>query len=336
MAFAPKFTVTARLLRELEAIAALQARIAASTVQVAWTPQLAKDSRQRGAHASTAIEGNPLTLEEVRALEGGAALPVHTERSRREVLNYFAGLRWVEKRARQKRPVTHEDVFRLHSLLAEGVMDQGEAGRYRTIAVRVGSHRPPAPDLVSGLMRELLDWWNGPSAEWSPVLTSAILHYQFEEIHPFADGNGRVGRMLALWELYRRGFDTHHIFSIDEFYWEDRSRYYAGLAAVPKAGGDLTAWLEYTTEGLRVTLERVWLRVQQFTAKAGPKKTLLRPSQERLLHLLRDKPEGLTPAEIWAALDVTKQGAAHILAPLLKAKLVKRAGTRKSGRYLLA
>jgi len=336
MAFAPQFTVTARLLRELEAIAALQARIAASTVQVAWTPQLAKDSRQRGAHASTAIEGNPLTLEEVRALEGGAALPVHTERSRREVLNYFAGLRWVEKRARQKRPVTHEDVFRLHSLLAEGVMDQGEAGRYRTIAVRVGPHRPPAPDLVSGLMRELLDWWNGPSAEWPPVLTSAILHYQFEDIHPFADGNGRVGRMLALWELYRRGFDTHHIFSIDEFYWEDRSRYYAGLAAVPKAGGDLTAWLEYTTEGLRVTLERVWLRVQQFAAKAGPKKTLLRPSQERLLQLLRDKPGGLTPAEIWAALDVTKQGAAHILAPLLKAKLVKRTGTRKSGRYLLA
>src|SRR5436190_20836002 len=87
--------------------------------------------------------------------------------------------------------------------------------------------------------------------------------------HPFADGNGRAGRMLALWELYRRGFDTHHIFSIDEFYWEDRARYYASLAAVPKGGGDLTTWLEYTTEGVRATLERVWLRVQQFAAKSG-------------------------------------------------------------------
>ncbi len=335
MAFAPLFTVSAPLLRELEAVADLKAKIANATVQVAWTPQLAKDSRQRGAHASTAIEGNPLTLEEVRALEGGTPLPVHTARSQREVLNYFAGLRWVEKRARQKKPVTHEDIFRLHQLLADGVMDQGEAGRYRTIAVRVGQHRPPAPDLVSGLMRELLEWWNGPSGEWSPVLTSAILHYQFEEIHPFADGNGRAGRMLALWELYRRGFDTHHIFSIDEFFWEDRSRYYASLAAVSKEGGNLTVWLEYTTEGLRATLERVWLRIQQFAAKSGSKKTVLRPSQERLLHLLRDKPDGLTPAEIWAAINVTKQGAAHILAPLLKAKLVKRVGTRKSGRYVL-
>ena len=336
MDFAPQFTVSARLLRELEAITALKTRIAGATVQVAWIPQLAKDSRQRGAHASTAIEGNPLTLEEVRALEGGTPLPVHTGRSQREVLNYLAGLRWVEKRARQAKPVTHEDIFRLHRLLAEGVMDQGEAGRYRTIAVRVGKHLPPAPDLVSGLMRELLAWWNGPAGEWSPVLTSAILHYQFEEIHPFADGNGRAGRMLALWELYRRGFDTHHIFAIDEFFWADRARYYAGLAAVPKAGGDLTAWLEYTTEGLRATLERVWLRAQQLAAKVGPWQTVLRPSQERLLHLLRDKPEGLAPAEIWAALNVTKQGAAHILAPLLKAKLVKRTGTRKSGRYLLA
>jgi Fic family protein len=336
MAFAPQFTVSAPLLRELEVITALKTRIAGATVQVAWIPQLAKDSRQRGAHASTAIEGNPLTLAEVRALEGGTSLPARTARPQREVLNYFAGLRWVEKRAKQPKPVTHEDLFRLHRLLADEVMDQGEAGRYRTIAVRVGKHRPPAPDLVSGLMRELLDWWSGPGGEWSPMLTSAILHYQFEEIHPFADGNGRAGRMLALWELYRRGFDTHHIFSIDEFFWEDRPRYYASLAAVPKAGGDLTRWLEYTTEGVRLTLERVWLRVQLLAAKSGPVKVVLRPSQERLLHLLRDQPAGLTPAEIWAALGVTKQGAAHILGPLLKAKLVRRVGTRKSGRYLSA
>lgn len=335
MSFLPQFSVSARLLRELEAVAELRVKISEATIQVAWIPQLQKDSRQRGAHASTAIEGNPLTLAEVRALEAGTPLPARSERSQREVLNYFAGLRWVEKRARQKKAATHEDLFRLHELLAGGVMDQGEAGRYRTIAVRVGRHVPPAPDMVSGLMRELLDWWNGRSAEWSPVLTSAILHYQFEDIHPFADGNGRTGRLLALWELYRRGFDTHHVFSIDEFFWEDRERYYASLAAVPKHGGDLTSWLEYTTEGVRRTLESVWLRVQQLAAKSGSKKMVLRPKQEQLLHLLRER-RGVEPREIWAALEVTKQGAAHILAPLLKAKLVKRIGTRKTGRYVLA
>lgn len=334
MSFEPRFAVSSRLLRELEMIASLRANIASATIQVTWVPQLQKDSRERGAHASTAIEGNPLTLEEVRMLQAGTALTARPERSQREILNYFAGLRWVEKRARQKAPITHEDIFRLHGLIASAVMDQGEAGRYRTIAVRVGKHLPPSPEMVSGLMRELLAWWNGPSTEWSPVLTSAILHYQFEDIHPFADGNGRVGRMLALWELYRRGFDTHRIFSIDEFFWEDRARYYASLAAVPQRDGELTGWLEYAAEGVRVTLERVWLRVQQLAAKSGTRKTVLRPKQERLLQLLREN-HGMAPSEIWAALDVTKQGAAHILAPLLKAKLVKRIGTRKSGRYVL-
>jgi Fic family protein len=334
MSYEPIFTITARLLRDLEAIADVRAKIAAATIQVTWVPQLQKDSRHRGAHASTAIEGNPLTLEEVRALEAGTPLPARTERSRREILNYFAGLRFVEKRASTENPITHEDLFRLHTLLAKGVMDQGEAGCYRSIRVRVGRHLPPPPEMVSGLMRELLNWWNKKSAEWPPALTSAILHYKFEEIHPFADGNGRVGRMLALWELYRRGFDTHHIFSVDEFYWEDRPRYYAALDAVRGKGGDLTGWLEYTSDGLRQTLERVWLRVQQLAASAGKKKTVLRPKQEQLLHLLRDR-HGLTPQELWDALGVTKQGAAHILQPLLKAKLVKRIGTQKNGRYIL-
>lgn len=61
---------------------------------------------------------------------------------------------------------------------------------------------------------------------------------------PRGCGHGRTGHALALWELYRRGFDTHHIFAVDEFYWEDRPRYYAALNAVRQEGADLTGWLE--------------------------------------------------------------------------------------------
>lgn len=75
--------------------------------------------------------------------------------------------------------------------------------------------------------------------------------------------------------------------------------------------------------------------MQEFTAKASSKKTVLRPKQEQVLHLLRER-HGLSPRELWEALGVTKQGAAHIRAPLLKAKLVKRIGTCKTGRYILA
>src|SRR5712692_10402501 len=198
---------------QVEAIAALRERIMSAAVEVPWIPALQRDTRARNAHSSTAIEGNPLTLEQVRAVEQGRELSAVGGRARQEVVNYFAALRHIEKHA-GKKSFAHDDVLRLHRIIAGKVMRQGEAGRYRTIGVRVGSYLPPPPEQVSGLMHELLDWWNKDSLALSPVVSSAIVHYRFESIHPFADGNGRTGRALALWELYRRGFDSHHIFSV--------------------------------------------------------------------------------------------------------------------------
>ena len=333
MGYEPQFTITHKLLARVEKIAALREQILAATVQVRWIPALQKDTRTRNTHSSTAIEGNPLTLEQVKAVEEGREVPAVAARARREVVNYFAGLRFVEKNA-QKKSISHEDIFRLHKIIAGEVMDQGAAGRYRTIAVRIGRYVPPPPQYVSGLMFELLTWWNRESAKLSPVLSSAIVHFQFEAIHPFADGNGRTGRALALWELYRRGFDTHRIFSVDEFYWENRPRYYEALDNVRREAGDLTGWLEYAAEGLHLTLERVWQRVQKLSAQPGQEKLILRPKQEQLLQLLRDH-KSMTPRELWDAIGISKQGALDLLRPLIKAGLVKRVGTRKAGRYTL-
>jgi Fic family protein len=332
MAYVPRFTISATLLNEVERVAALRERIQSAAVDLAWIPALQKDTRTRNVHASTAIEGNPLTLEQVRALEEGRTLSRSGERPKREVINYFAGLRYVEKNAAVE-TIRHDDVLELHRILAGEVMDQGEAGRYRTMGVRVGDYLPPPADAVSGLMFELLEWWNTAATKLSPVLSSAILHHRFESIHPFADGNGRTGRALSLWELYRRGFDTHHIFSVDEFYWEDRPRYYAELDAVRHAGDDLSGWLEYCAAGLRTTLERAWLRIQTIQGNAT-RKLALRPRQEQLLHLLRDH-GSMAPNEIWSALSVSRQGAMDLLRPLIDAGLVEKVGGAKTGHYVL-
>ena len=333
MSYNPIYTITPLLLSRVEQVAALRERILAAAVQVPWIPALQKDTRIRNAHSSTAIEGNPLTLEQVRAIEEGREIPATAQRARREVANYFAGLRFVEKNA-QRSAITHAEVLKLHRIMAAEVMDQGTAGQYRTIRVRVGGYVAPPPEQVHPMMSDLLEWWNKDAAKLSPILSSAIVHHRFETIHPFADGNGRAGRMLSLWELYRRGFDNHHIFSIDEFYWEDRPSYYAALQSVREEDGDLTAWLEYSAEGLRVTLERVWSRIQKLTARGGKAKLVLRPKQEQLLHLLREH-KALTPREIWDALGISKQGALDLLRPLIKVGLVRRIGTKKTGRYVL-
>jgi len=333
MSYKPLYQITPELLAEVEQIAALRERILAASVQVPWIPALQKDARIRNAHSSTAIEGNPLTLEQVRAIEEGRQISISAQRPRREVANYFAGLRFVEKNAARK-VITHTEVLKLHRIMAGDVMDQGKAGQYRTIRVKVGDYVPPLPQDVHRLMSDLLGWWNKDGGKISPILSSAIVHHQFELIHPFADGNGRTGRMLSLWELYRRGFDNHHIFSIDEFFWEDRPRYYAALEEVGHKRGVLTSWLEYSAEGLRVILEGVWTRIQKLRGGASKAKLVLRPKQEQLLHLLRDH-KAMSPREIWEAIGISKQGALDLLGPLMKAGLVRRIGTRKSGRYVL-
>ena len=97
MAYVPLFSITPALLAEVEQVAALRERIQSAVVDFAWIPALQRDTRTRNVHASTAIEGNPLTLEQVRALGEGRELSASSARPRREVLNYFAGLRYVEK-----------------------------------------------------------------------------------------------------------------------------------------------------------------------------------------------------------------------------------------------
>jgi Fic family protein len=332
MTYEPRFEITPSLLATVEEIARLRQRIQDASVEVAWIPALRKDSRTRNAHASTAIEGNPLTLPEVRALADAPATPANVPRSQREVVNYFAGLRYVEEHGAAKR-IGDADVLTLHRILAARVMEQGDEGEYRTIPVQVGLYRPPPPIDVPALMAELLDWWNDRSAALSPVVTSAIVHYRFEAIHPFADGNGRTGRALALWELYRRGFDTHHIFSVDEYYWEDRPAYYAALDRVRVQDEDLTSWLEYCAAGLQETLQRVWDRIQKVSV-GDAKPLVLRPKQERLLQLLADQ-GSMAPSEIWEALGVSRQGAMDLLNPLMGAGLIEKVGTKKTGRYRL-
>lgn len=332
MTYRPEFEITPRLLAMVEKIAAIRQRIQSASVEVAWVPALQKDTRTRNAHATTAIEGNPLTLPEVRALADGPTPRTAVPQAKREVYNCFAGLRYIERHS-TVRPVTEAHVLELHRVLGQGVMDQGIEGEFRTIRVTVGTYRPPAPEEVEQLTAELLDWWNGPADELSPVISSAILHYRFEAIHPFGDVNGRAGRALALWELFRRGFDTHHVFSVDEYFWEGHPAYYAALAQVRHADEDLTAWLEYAAAGLVQTLERVWMRIQALGTTLG-EPLVLRPRQERLLELLRDA-GSMAPSEIWDALGVSRQGAMDLLRPLMDAGLVEKVGTKKTGRYRL-
>ena len=334
MPYNPSFQTTPHLLKILEEIAALNARIQGASIGVSWMPSLQRDAAARQAHGSTAIEGNPLTLQEVKVLAEGGSLPHAKPRSVQEVLNYFAALRFITDKAKAKE-VHVRDVLKIHSIIGQkGALDREPIGLFRPYAVRVGDHLPPPAKEIPGLMAELLDWINGPGRAWPAVVSSAALHYQSEFIHPFGDGNGRVGRALAAWELNRRQFDTHHIFAVDEVLLEDRQSYYRAFHRTQNEKHDLTGWIEFIAEAINETLNRVWKRIESVSASVKGKPLTLTPKQEKLLAILRRQALGIH--DIQKALGVTKPGAHHILKPLLEAGLVQREGGHKTGKYRMA
>ena len=335
MAFNPQYAITAHLMRLIEGIASLKTKIEVSLVSVAWVPRLTKDAFSRMAHSSTSIEGNPLTLKEVQVLADGGDILQAKPRHVHEILNYFAALRYISANA-DKKTITEKDVLRLHAIIGKNALDREPVGAFRKYQVYVGSHISPKPEKVPIFVQELLDWLNGKGQALPAVITSAILHYRFEFIHPFGDGNGRAGRILATWELYRRRFDTHHIFSVDEVFWENRQGYYAALGNVEKNKGDLTGWLEFVAEAVEMTLERVWARVEAVKSmqKGGHEPLFLTPKQERLLFLLRHAPMGIR--EIESELKVTKAGAHYLLKTLIENNLIKRVGGHKTGKYTMS
>lgn len=333
MSYHPAFQITPHLLKVLEEIAALRARIEGAAVGVSWVPSLRQDAAARLAHGSTAIEGNPLTLEEVKILSEGGALPHARPRSVQEVLNYFAALRFIQGTV-EAEEIRTRDVLKLHAIIGQkGALDREPVGFLRTYAVRVGPHVPPPANEAPRLLADLLEWLHGPGRAWPAVVSSAILHYQFEFIHPFGDGNGRVGRALAMWELYRRRFDTQHIFAVDEVLLEDRQGYYRALHHAQTGAHDLTGWVEFIAEAVHEALRRAWSRLASVNRSAAGKMLTLTPKQEKLMTLLGTSPMGIQ--DIVRALRVTKPGAHHILKPLLAAGLVKREGGHKTGRYTI-
>jgi len=334
MFYNPKFTITAHFLKTSGEINALHTRIQDAAVRVPYLASLQQDILAREAHGSSAIEGNPLTLAEVKTVLEGKELPLATPRAIQEIRNSAEVMRYIQSHS-DTRTIQEAHIFKIHSILGkENALDRGPMGQYRNYGVRVGSHVAPSFEEVPRLTRELLSWVNEEGRHWSAVVSSAILHFRFEYIHPFGDGNGRTGRALAVWELYRRHFDTQHIFAIDEVFWENRPLYYAALERIERdPAQDLTGWIEFVGEALVTALERTWKRIETLQAGKKRKPLMLTPNQERLVALLREKP--MRTADIQKELKVTKPGAHYLLKPLLRAKWIRREGGHKTGVYRL-
>ena len=236
--FSPRFTITAETAAALQEILrldqelnryVLRARDYLALVEKAWAGNF---------HASTSLEGNPMTLPEVRRVTsqalGSASIPGTSDSYTQEIVNHLFA--WLLPDALSP-PWTVAFIQRLHGFLLRGVDPKAAPGQLspqQMTVVRPESGAPifygaPAESIARELS-DLVTWTNHQAPAFHPVVAAAILFHEFESIHPFADGNGRVGRVLFHAYLQNSGLKNAHLCLIEQTLVADSDLYYRILA----------------------------------------------------------------------------------------------------------
>ena len=256
-------------------------------------PHLRKENRIRTIHSSLAIEHNSLSLEQVKAIVDGRHI-LGNPNEIREVKNAYDAYEMMLS----LNPYSAKDLLKAHRMMMEGLIP--ENGKFRSGGVGVFDgnvvvHMAPPARLVPGEIDELFAWYR--SSEIHPLIRSAIFHYEFEFIHPFADGNGRMGRM---WHslLLGKWNELFYWLPIEELIRYRQQEYYEALGKSDKEA-DSSAFVELMLEIILDTLKET--TVVGKAEKDGTDK--LSPSVQKLLDAMGD--EELSAAEIMDRLGLS-------------------------------
>ena len=345
MMFEPNFNYTNKIVRNLTFAAEARAIILNAPLVPKWEVALRRDALLRSTHASTAIEGNPLSFEEVSALAAGRGIMVR-RKDRQEVLNYLEALEKIPDFAKNA-SFTLDDFLNVHRVVTKDTLENPEdVGVFRDRQVVVGNRitgeivfMPPPTDQVPTLVDAFLEWFNaGETGEIDPVIAAGVTHYEIARIHPFIDGNGRTARVIATLTLYKQGFDLKRFFALDDYYDHDRQSYYAALRCVDPATLDLTGWLEYFTGGVAVSIKEVRDRVLglsknvKFLKERG--QIALTERQMRLVEWMMEKGK-ITNRDVRGIFEISNRAALDEISKLLELGVVKQVGSGRSVHYVL-
>lgn len=277
--------------RRLRCFFHLDGRI--TTVFFGRNPHLRKKNRIRTIHSSLAIEQNSLSLEQVTAIVDGKRV-LGNPNEIREVRNAYDTYNMMLSLD----PYAVKDLLKAHRMMMEGLIP--ENGRFRSGGVGVFAgdavvHMAPPARLVPGEIQDLFEWYK--TSEMHPLIRSSIFHYEFEFIHPFADGNGRMGRM---WHslLLSKWNEIFYWLPIEELIRSRQQEYYNALGASNRES-DSSAFVELMLEIILDTLrETTVVGNAEESTKAAANSYI-----QKLLHVLGD--EELSAAEIMRRLGLS-------------------------------
>ena len=340
----PAFDWTPRLIRALSDADRLIGRLAGEGGRLPSPHVLIRPFIRREAVLSSRIEGTQATLGELLAAEAGAVVDRSPE-DLREVGNYIVALEHGMARL-SKLPLCVRLIRELHGKLMEEVRgDQATPGKFRRTQNWIGkpgstlataSFIPPPP----GEIEPCLAAWEKflYASELPPLVTIALAHYQFEAVHPFLDGNGRVGRLLIALYLIEQKILPAPLLYLSAFFEATRRDYYEGLRGVSERGA-WNDWLEYFLLGVARTSQdalsratRINMILAQWQRQVAGEST---NTPLRIVDLLAANPF-ITATGIAGELGVAFTTAQRAIERLERIGIVKQATEAKRDRVYCA
>ncbi len=315
-AYTPPFSVSAKAVRLVAEIAALVERYSIRMEQ-SDALLLRKANRIKTIHSSLAIEGNELSEDEVRTLLEGKSViaPIQQlQEVRNAILCYDESAKWDA--------YCVNDMLRAHGCMMDGLCARAGAFRSGGVGVFAGDrliHMAPPAHMVPTLMQQLFDWM--ANAEDHLLIKSCVFHYEFEFIHPFSDGNGRIGR---LWQSLILG-KLHPAFlhlPVENMVYAVQSGYYEAIEESSKLA-DCAPFIDFM-------LEEILHALQQATSANTPLSEL-----ELFIIQCIKEDSSVSAKQIAERCDKSARQIEKYIAELKKKGILQREGARKNGRWCI-
>jgi len=248
MSYQPPFTITSEI---IDLVSKISEKIGAVQRDFSnASPQLRKQNRIKTITGTLQIEGNTLTEEQVSGILEGK----HVMASVRELAEVKGAIVAYEQLAKLN-PLSLDDLLQAHSLMMGELLNRAGQFREKSVGIYKGKevvHVAPPAHQVSGLMAELMQWLE--TTDCHPLISSSIFHYEFEFIHPFIDGNGRMGRLwqTLLLSQWKPLFNTLPLESVIK---ENQQDYYDALAQADGLANS-TTFIVFMLQAILKTLEQ--------------------------------------------------------------------------------
>ena len=308
----PPFEITQKIMSDVIEIAELTGRVSINS-EISSNPTLRRTNRIRTIYSSLAIEQNTLDIDQVTAVLSGKRI-IAPPKDIAEVQNAYEIYDIMDK----LNPFSIGDLLKAHSIMVKGLV--GEAGEFRSRPVGVVDgngnvlHFGTLPQYVPGLVHELLEWI--ATSDVHMLIKSCVFHYEFELIHPFADGNGRIGRLwhtllLSKWNPIFAWLPVESII-------QDHQKEYYDAINISNANGESTVFIEFMLEVIKQALQEVSQTSKPITMND---KNSMRLDK---INAFLEEHEFIMNSNVQELLGVSSATATRILTNLSKSGVLKK------------